>query len=136
MALTDGELFSAAAGTPAPLRFYATKVTPEQIAATAIDLAPLTPMGYQTATFEWAPWDANGGNGLDTIDGYLKDGVTADAVNSQIANIIRRGTIHYDDILAAIVANGVEVEADLQTELRSQHQRAIGIDIEGLTKVT
>jgi hypothetical protein len=135
MALTDGELFSESDGATGPLRVIPTKIMPKQIAATAIVLAKLTPMAYNTATNEWAPWDANGANDLDTIRGYLMEEVEIDAADSQIANIMLAGTIHYEDILAAVEANGVEVEADLQTELRSAVQRGMGIFIEGLTQV-
>lgn len=135
MALTDGELFSSSAGSSAPLRSIATKVMPKQIAATAIDLAALTPMAWNTSTLEWGAWDANGANGLDVCSGFLKEAVVLDATDSQIANIILAGTIHYDDILAAVVANNVEVEADLLTELRSQALRSIGLFIEGVTQV-
>ena len=134
MALTTGELFSSSEGSAAPLRFVPTKVMPKQIAATAIVLAALTPMSFNTATGEWAPWDANGINNLDVIEGYLTEEAAIN-VDSQIANVMLAGTIHYADILAAIVANGVEVQADLNTELRAQHQRDIGIHIEGLTLV-
>lgn len=134
MALTDGELFAASDGASGILRFYATKVMPKQIAATAIVLAKLTPMAYNTATNEWGPWDANGANDLDVIRGYLTEEAPIDA-DSTIRNIMLAGTIHYEDILAAVETNGVEVEADLQTELRSAVQRGMGIFIEGLTQV-
>ncbi len=133
-ALTDGELFSSTSGQPAPLRFFATKIMPKRIAVTAIVLAALTPMAFNTSTLIWAPWDANGSNGTDVIGGFLTEEVAID-VKEQIANIMLAGTIHYDDMLAAIVANNVEVEADLLTEIRSQHLRSIGIHVEGVTQV-
>ena len=134
MALTDGELFSESDGASGVLRFYATKVMPKQIAATAIVLAKLTPMSFNTASGEWAPWDANGANGLDTIQGFLTEEAAIDT-DSTIRNIMLAGTIHYEDMLAAVEANGVEVEADLLTEIRSQHLRSIGIHVEGTTGI-
>lgn len=134
MALTDGELFVSSDGASGPTRQIVKKSQAKQIAATAIVLNALTPMSWNTSTLEWAPWDANGSNGLDVCQGFLKEQVEIDT-DSQIANIILAGTVHYEDVLDAVEANGVEVEADLQTELRSQHLRSIGLFVEGLTQV-
>lgn len=107
-------------------------------AGTADDVLPnLTPVAFNTALALWAPWDANGANGLDTVKGFLwKPGEehTLSATLVTQCLVIMAGKLHYDDVLAAVEARAVEVAADLATELKDG-PRGIGLLVYGLPGV-
>lgn len=118
-------------------------VQPKTLAAGAgddvdpeIGLPALTPMAVNSATKHWQPWDANGANDTDKIRGILAEATVLDDANEIVANIVMRGKVHYDALLAAVETRGVEVEADLLTELQNDDNlRTQGILVYGLAEV-
>lgn len=134
MALDARELFSSVDVTNKNKRVSKPRVRVGTIAATAVALPALLPMAFNTSTNLWVPWDADGSNGTDTARAFLWEDVAADASDEQHVQLLFEGTLHFDDILAAVEEVGVEVEADLETELRSG-PRSLGFIIEGLTQV-
>jgi hypothetical protein len=100
-----------------------------------IGLPAWTPMAFNTALNFWAPWDANGGNGTDEIRALLTEATVLDDVDEVHAVLMLTGKIHYQQILDAVEERAVEVEADLNTELRDASKlRDHGILVYGLTQ--
>lgn len=95
-----------------------------------------TPVAYNTSLNQWVPWDANGSNGSDEIRGIVFPAeVVLDATDEVLGVVMMSGKIHYNEILAAVETRAVEVEADLQTELRDASKlRDHGILVYGLTQ--
>lgn len=95
-----------------------------------------TPVAYNTSLNQWVPWDANGSNGSDEIRGILfPDAIDLDATDEVLGVVMLSGKIHYEEILAAVEERAVEVEADLQSELRDASKlRDHGILVYGLTQ--
>lgn len=140
MALDPNELFSTVSRGDIQPRAVIEAIQPKDFAGGAGDdltdpLPALTPVAKNTSTGKWAPWDANGGNGLDVCRGFTSEEVQLKNGVEVIGNVIMRGKIHYEDILAAVEARGVEVEADLLTELATTVLRDAGILVYGLAGV-
>ncbi len=140
MALGDNELRTTASKSDSNKRVNVHRVKPKKCAAGAGDdatspLPALTPMAQNSSPGVWGPWDANGANDTDAVKGFLAEEHQLDGTDETMANMIMRGDLHYADILAAVVERGVEVEADLLTELRTVALRELGLDISGLSGV-
>lgn len=140
MALDPNELFSTVSRGDTQPRCEIEAVQPKDFAAGAGDdltdpLPAMTPVAKNTSTGKWAPWDANGGDGLDVCRGLLAEELQLKTGVEVIGNVVMRGKVHYQAILDAIEARGVEVEADLDVELLTTALRDAGILVYGLPGV-
>ena len=140
MALDPNELFATVDRGDSQPRMVIEALMPKDFAGGAgadlTDPLPvLTPLAKNTATGFWAPWDANGANGLDVCRGFSAEEIQLKNGVEVIGNVVMRGKIHYDDILAAVEARAIESEADLLTELGLTVLRDAGILVYGLPSV-
>lgn len=144
MTYADNELYSSTDKGDTSKRVDAEAIQPKTFASGSgddvdpeIGLPVLTPLAVNSSTHKWVPWDANGANDTDTIRGFLwPDKLVLDDTDDMIANVLMRGKIHYDDVLAAVEERAVEVEADLLTELQnSSTLRTLGILVYGLASI-
>lgn len=137
MALVDNEQFTENDLGDRSKRVTADVLQPKEFASVGAEeeLPVLTPVSINTATGKWAAWDANGSNGLDQMEGLVwPDPITVKTSGEVLGTVMLAGKVHYEDVLAAVEDRAVEVEADLQTELRSG-QRSRGIMVYGLSQV-
>lgn len=129
MALNPNEQF-ASNSVDAKLRVEAHTIQPKKFGSGSGTLAVLTPIAFNTSTNVWVVWTNGGANGTGTIGGFVwSDDVVLDSDEEVLGNVLLEGKIHYDDI----VLPGGELEADLQTALRSG-LRDKGIIVQGLTQ--
>lgn len=129
MALNPNEQF-ASNSVNAKLRVEAHTIQPKKFGSGSGTLAVLTPIAFNTSTNVWVVWTNGGANGTGTISGFVwSDDVVLDSDEEVLGNVLLEGKIHYDDI----VLPGGELEADLQTALRSG-LRDKGIIVQGLTQ--
>jgi hypothetical protein len=143
MALGANELYEENDKGDTSLMIEIQAVQPKTLAAGAgddvdedIGLPALTPMAVNSATKKWVPWDANGANDTDTIRGLLSERTVLDVADEVIGNVVMRCKVHYNGILAAVEERGVEVAADLVTELaNNDNARTQGILVYGLAEV-
>lgn len=140
MALKTNELYAESSPRSLP-KYNSTLTVPKNFGPDAgtPTLAPLTPVAFNTATNKWVVWTNGGANGTGTISGFLigsdygvdpREGITLDAADDTIGNVMMRGEIDYNSI---VLPSG-ELEANLKTALRSG-PRALGLDILNLDQV-
>lgn len=130
MALVPNELFASNPGTTRT-RTRATRVAPKVFAAGAGTLPVNAPVSYDTLTGFWTPWTQAGVNGQNVLKGIVfPDPIELDAAGEVIGQVMLRGIVVAEDVVAATT----ELQADVETELREE-ARNLGIDVQGLAGV-
>lgn len=93
------------------------------------EIAPLTPMAFNTSTNHWVVFDADGSNGTNAIRAFMgPDGATLVSGSEIIAQLYFNGVIHRDDI-PVVVANYSQSQLDAQL---ASGVRSLGFNIQGV----
>lgn len=113
-------------------RVEAYTIMPKTFAPGTGTLEPLTPVAYHTGLAKWVVFDGGGSSGETDISGFVwPDAVELVAGLDVLGQVLIRGKIHADDVV--LPDNGT-TQDQLNDAMRTDC-RALGIDVQGLSKV-
>lgn len=130
MALNPRELFDSETRSAFP-RTIAERVAVKEFGQGSGTLSVMAPLAFNTSTNKWVPFEVSGSNGTGTIKGFVwPDEIVLDSDEEVLGQVLLRGILHEDDVLAATT----EADGGTRTALRSG-PRGLGLDVQGLTQV-
>jgi len=132
MTLRDNELYEDTSRDPFP------RISPETVKvktfaadASETELKVGTPVAFDTGNDNWVVWSASGTGDVDEIKGFIyPDAVTLDASDESLAQVMLRGTIHFDDIELPDGESATDLREALRTDCLER-----GLIIDGLEAV-
>ena len=131
MATQKTELFETRSGLSSQLRVEATVIQPRKFATGTGTLVRLTPVAFNTSTLKYVPWDQDGLNGTNIMEGFVwPDEVLLDAADEVLGNILLGGKLHFDDLPVATTVDAAATAAGWNAALRAA--KTFGLYVEGV----
>jgi len=131
MATQKTELFESRSGLSSQLRVEALTIQPRKFATGSGTLAQLTPVAFNTSTLKYVPWDQDGSNGTNVIEGFVwPDAIVLDGSDEVLGNVLLGGKLHFDDLPAATDVDANATAAGWNAALRAA--KTFGLYVEGV----